>query len=97
MYAVTPIERASEQTARRLQVQSRQMNWDRIAGKWQSVKGAARQLWCRLTGNDAGVVAGLRQRSLGAIRAAHGVTQQANEKQLAEWREREHKADPIHK
>jgi len=73
------------------------MNWDRIAGKWQSVKGCTRQLWCRLTGDDAGVVTGLRQRSLGAIRAAHGVSRQANEKQLAEWREREHKADPIHK
>jgi len=103
MYAVTPIERASEQTARRLQVQSarwpgrRQMNWDRIAGNWQSVKGATRQYWCRLTGDDAGVMAGLRQRSLGAIRAAYGVTRQANEKQLAEWLERQHKADPIHK
>jgi uncharacterized protein YjbJ (UPF0337 family) len=103
MYAVTPIERASEQTIRRLQLQPvrstgpRQMNWDQIAGNWQSVKGATRQQWCRLTGDHAGVVAGLRQRSLGAIRAAYGVTRQANQKQLAEWLEREHKADPIHK
>jgi uncharacterized protein YjbJ (UPF0337 family) len=73
------------------------MNWDRIAGNWQSLTGAARQQWGRVSGNAAGVVAGLRQRSLGSIRASYGVTRQANEKQLAEWLERQHKADPIHK
>jgi uncharacterized protein YjbJ (UPF0337 family) len=73
------------------------MNWNQMAGNWQSVKGAARQHYCRLTGDNAGVVAGLRQRSLGAIRAAYALTRQANEKQLAEWLERQHRADPIHK
>jgi len=73
------------------------MNWDQIAGNWQRVKGATRQHWCRLTGDKAGMLEGLRQRALGAMRATQGVTRQANEKQLAEWRERQHKADPIHK
>jgi uncharacterized protein YjbJ (UPF0337 family) len=73
------------------------MNWDRIAGNWQSFTGAARQHWGRLSGNPAGMVAGLRQRSLGATRADYGVKRQASEKQLAEWLERQHKADPIHK
>ena len=73
------------------------MNWDRIAGNWQQLAGAARQQWSRLAGDDAGMVAGLRQRSLGSIRARYAVTKQANEKQLAEWLERQHKVDPIHK
>jgi uncharacterized protein YjbJ (UPF0337 family) len=73
------------------------MNWEQIAGKWQQVKGIAQQKWSRLTGNYPGVVAGLRQRSLGSTRAGHAVRQQANEQQLAEWRERQHKVDPIHK
>jgi len=34
---------------------------------------------------------------LGEIQAGYGVTRQANEKQLAEWRERQHKADPLQK
>jgi len=73
------------------------MNWDRIAGYWQQLAGAAKQQWYRLAGDHAGVVAGLRQSSLGSIRAGYAVTRKANEKQLAEWLERQHKVDPIHK
>jgi hypothetical protein len=39
----------------------------------------------------------MRQRSLGRIRADYAVTSEANAKQLAEWLERQHKVDPIHK
>jgi len=73
------------------------MNWDRIAGNWQQLMGAARQRWSALARDHAGVVAAMRQRSLGRIRADYAVTRQAHEKQLAEWLERQHKADPIHK
>jgi uncharacterized protein YjbJ (UPF0337 family) len=73
------------------------MNWDRITGNWRQVKGIARQQWGRLTADYAGVVAGRRQQMLGEIQAAYGVTKDANEKQLAEWRARQHKIDPIHK
>ena len=73
------------------------MNWDRIAGSWQQFAGRARQQWSRLAGDHVGVALGVRQRSQGKIRAGHGVTRDANERQLAEWLEREHKADPIHK
>jgi uncharacterized protein YjbJ (UPF0337 family) len=73
------------------------MNWERVAGNWQQVKGIAKQQLGRLTGDHAGVVAGLRQRMLGKVRSDHAVTSEANEKQLAEWLERQHKVDPIHK
>jgi len=73
------------------------MNWDRFTGNWRQVKGIARQQWSRLTADYAGVVAGKRQQMLGEIQAAYGVTKDANEKQLAEWRARQHKVDPIHK
>ena len=73
------------------------MNRDRIAGRWKQLKGFARQLWGRLTADYAGVVAGKRQQRRGAVQAAYGITKDASEKQLAEWRAREHKVDPIHK
>jgi uncharacterized protein YjbJ (UPF0337 family) len=73
------------------------MNWDRIAGNWQQLAGYARQQWSRLAGDHAGMVAGLRRRTLGRIRSDYAVATQANEKQLAEWRERQHQVDPIHK
>jgi uncharacterized protein YjbJ (UPF0337 family) len=73
------------------------MNWDRIGGNWRQLRGIATVQWSRLTGNYTGVVAGKRQQMLGEIQAAYGITRNANEKQLAEWRTRQHKADPIHK
>ena len=73
------------------------MNRDRIAGRWRQLKGFARQRWGRLTADYAGVVAGKRQQMLGEIQAAYGITKEVNEKQLAEWRARQHKIDPIHK
>ena len=73
------------------------MNWDRIAGNWQQLAGYAGQQWSRLAGDHAGMVAGLRRRTLGRIRSDYAVATQANEKQLAEWRERQHQVDPIHK
>jgi uncharacterized protein YjbJ (UPF0337 family) len=73
------------------------MNWKRLAGNWQQAKGIAQEHWGRVTGNYGAVVAGLRQRSLGQIRAMHAVKQQADEQNLAEWRERQHKVDPIYK
>ena len=73
------------------------MNWEKVAGRWQQMKGLAQQQWGRVTGNYSGVVAGLRQRSLGKSRSLQAVRQEANDKNLAEWRERQHKVDPIHK
>jgi uncharacterized protein YjbJ (UPF0337 family) len=73
------------------------MNWDRIAGNWQQLGGAARQHWGRLTADHAGMIEGLRQRSLGRIRATYAVSRKANQKHLAAWFERQHKVDPIHK
>jgi uncharacterized protein YjbJ (UPF0337 family) len=73
------------------------MNRDRIAGRWRQLKGIVSARWGRLTANYVGVVAGKRQELLGQIQAAYGVTKEADEKQLAEWRARQHKIDPIHK
>ena len=73
------------------------MNRDRIAGHWRQLKGIARERWSRLTANYAGVVAGKRQQTLGETQAACGITKETDEKQLAEWRARQHKVDPIHK
>ena len=34
------------------------MNWDRIEGNWQQIKGRAKAEWGELTDNDFDVVAG---------------------------------------
>ncbi len=60
------------------------VNWARIKGSF----GIVMQRWSRL-----------RQRRLGRkhAEAAEAITRKADEKRLAEWLAREHKADPIHK
>ena len=73
------------------------MNWERIAGNWRQLQGATRLQWGRLIGDYASVVTGLRQRTLDRVRADYAVTQLANQKQLTEWLEHQHKVDPIHK
>ena len=73
------------------------MNWDRIEGNWKKFKGIARQRWGRLTADYANVVAGKREALLGEIQAAYAISRDANERQLAEWRARQNKSDPIHK
>lgn len=60
------------------------MKPDRFAGRWKQLEGRAKRLWGRLTGNDK-------------IQQAEGMAGEADEKRLAEWRERQHKSDPIHK
>jgi uncharacterized protein YjbJ (UPF0337 family) len=75
----------------------RRMNWDRAKGYWRQAKGIAWQQWGWMTANESGVRAGKRERLIGKILAAQGVSTEADEKQLAEWLAREHKTDPIHK
>lgn len=57
------------------------MNWDRIEGRWQQLKGRARQRWARRTGADLEAAA----------------TRDATKKQLAKWTAGQHDVDPIHK
>jgi uncharacterized protein YjbJ (UPF0337 family) len=73
------------------------VNWDRIEGTWRQFKGSARQQWGRLTADRVAVLAGKRERLVGKIQAAHGISREASEKQLAEWLARRHKVDPLHK
>lgn len=73
------------------------MNRDRIEGNWKQLKGSGRRRWSMLTGNYAGVVAGLRAQRLGEIQENRGIRREASDKQLAEWLARRHKVDPIHK
>lgn len=73
------------------------MNYARIKANWTQLKGASQQRWGALTGNSVAMVAGKRQHTLGEIEAAYAVLRETNAKQLADWRARQHKVDPIHR
>ena len=64
------------------------MNWDTIEGNWNQFKGKAKEQWGKLTDNQLDVIAGKRDRLMGNIQEAYGITKDQSEKQLAEWQAR---------
>jgi uncharacterized protein YjbJ (UPF0337 family) len=66
------------------------MNWDRIEGNWQQLKGRVKEQWGDLTDDDFDVVAGRRDQLAGKIQERYGIAKDEAERQVKEW---EHSAD----
>lgn len=61
------------------------MNWDRIEGNWDQLKGAARERWGDLTDNDLQQAKGQREQLAGRIQERYGIAKDEAERQLDEW------------
>lgn len=61
------------------------MNWQQIEGKWNQVKGRARQQWARLTDDDLAAIHGKREELLGKIQERYGFAKEEAERQLDNW------------
>jgi uncharacterized protein YjbJ (UPF0337 family) len=61
------------------------MNWDQIEGKWQQMKGMARQKWAKLTDDDLEYIAGNRDQFAGRLQERYGIAKEDAERQLDEW------------
>lgn len=62
------------------------MNKDQIAGKWDQLKGKAKQKWALLGDNDFALYAeGKTQEFAGKIRSAYGKSQDEAEKEIREF------------
>lgn len=59
------------------------MEWDRIEGDWQQLKGSFMRHWPKLTNID--VMTGKREWLLRNIREKYDVSQEQAELQLADW------------
>lgn len=62
------------------------MNWDEVEGKWEQLKGAARNQWGKLTNDDMDQIRGNRERLIGRLQEAYGVEREAAEKEAEAWR-----------
>ncbi|HUA16139.1 MAG TPA: CsbD family protein [Verrucomicrobiae bacterium] len=62
------------------------MNWDEVAGKWNQLKGGAKERWGKLTDDDLTVIAGKRDALIGKIQERYGITKEAAEEQVSAWR-----------
>jgi uncharacterized protein YjbJ (UPF0337 family) len=62
------------------------MNWDEIGGKWNQFKGTAKEKWGKLTDDDLTTIAGRRDILVGKIQERYGITKEAAEEQVNNWR-----------
>ena len=61
------------------------MNWDQIEGKWEQVKGNAREHWGKLTDDDLDVVEGNHQKLVGKLQERYGYAKDEAEREVDEF------------
>ena len=61
------------------------MNKDILEGKWEQLKGKAKEKWGDLTNDDWAVVNGERDQLAGRIQERYGRTKEEAEKEVDEW------------
>lgn len=61
------------------------MNADTLRGKWNQIKGKAKQKWGKLTDDDLDRVEGSRDELVGIIQERYGKSRDAAEKEVDTW------------
>lgn len=58
------------------------MNWDQIAGQWQSAKGKLRSKWAKLTDDDVEGIAGRKDVLIGKLQERYGLKKEEVERDI---------------
>ena len=66
------------------------MNWDRIEGNWQQVKGRIKAQWDKLTDDHLETISGKREHLVGKVQECYGIHQDEAERQVSDWESRNH-------
>lgn len=61
------------------------MNKDILEGKWEQLKGKAKEKWGELTNDDWDVISGKRDQLVGRIQERYGRSKEEAEKEVDEW------------
>ncbi len=56
-----------------------------LQGKWDQVKGFAKEFWGELTGDDLDFIAGQRERLIGQLEEKYGMSREEAEKQVEDF------------
>jgi uncharacterized protein YjbJ (UPF0337 family) len=65
------------------------MNWERIKGKWDELKGSAKARWGELTDDDLREIEGKREALTGKLEQRHGMAKEQAERGIDEWAARQ--------
>ena len=65
------------------------MNWDRIEGNWEQLKGSARERWGKLTDDELQEAKGNREKLAGRVQERYGIAKDEAERQIDEWAARQ--------
>jgi uncharacterized protein YjbJ (UPF0337 family) len=61
------------------------MNWERVEGQWNQLKGELKSKWAKLTDDDLRNVGGKKDRLVGKLQERYGVMKDEAERQVDEW------------
>lgn len=52
------------------------MNWDRVEGNWEQIKGQVVERWGKLTNDDLTIIKGKKDQLLGKLQERYGYTKE---------------------
>lgn len=61
------------------------MNWDQVEGRWDQLKGSAREQWGKLTDSEVQEAKGNREKMAGLVQEKYGKTKEDAEREVDEW------------
>ena len=64
------------------------MNSSHLKGTWQKMRGLVREQWGKLTDDDLDVIAGRRDRLIGALQQRYGTTRDVVERKVTSFERR---------
>ena len=63
------------------------MNWNRISGNWDHFKPLVKQRWSRLDDVQLRLIAGKREKLIGAIGEEYGLNEGESDAQVSAWQD----------
>ncbi|WP_112323561.1 CsbD family protein [Oceanibium sediminis] len=61
------------------------MNTDELKGKWNQLKGSAKQKWGELTNDELDQIEGNQDKLVGRIQERYGKAREEAEREVKEW------------
>jgi uncharacterized protein YjbJ (UPF0337 family) len=58
------------------------MNWDKIEGEWDTLKGKVKEKWAKLTDDDVRLVEGKKDKLIGVLKERYGHARDVAEREV---------------